>query len=260
MNENFLAWQFGPFWIYCRLFFILKFVVTPSAYSFFTQNVGSFGWRKSLILLSGIMLGVVLLIILATVVFAYSREQGNFSPSENSWKDIHQTLCASEESLGQTGDTSCGFSETEKLQKYNSAPVNQVVWQTSSVAPLPQKQVKSSTTGASVASSQAVKGTLKLDKLAKAVSVAETGGCLKGSALSVKNCFGIMEWDARGRRFLKTFKSHQASFTEFKRIWGTYYKKFPNQALANIWVNGDPKLTTEGSRQWLLTVIQIYQS
>jgi len=97
-----------------------------------------------------------------------------------------------------------------------------------------------------------------LDKLARSVSVAETSGCTKGSALSVKNCFGIMVFDKNGNRSLKRFNSHADSFKEFKRIWSTHYKAFPNQELANKWVNGNFKATTQGSIEWLSTVIQKY--
>lgn len=99
---------------------------------------------------------------------------------------------------------------------------------------------------------------LDLDKLARSVSIAETSGCTKGSALSVKNCFGIMQFDKKGNRSLKRFNTHQDSFKEFKRIWSMHYKEFPDQKLANKWVNGNFGATTKGSIEWLSTVIQQY--
>lgn len=100
--------------------------------------------------------------------------------------------------------------------------------------------------------------TLDLDKLAMAVSHAETGGCKTGMALSKNNCFGIMQWSKTGVRSGKAFATHQDSFDEFKKIWSTHYKAFPDQSLADRWVNGGKGGTTDESRLWLGIVKKYY--
>ena len=79
---------------------------------------------------------------------------------------------------------------------------------------------------------------LDLDKLAIAVSIAETSGCTKGSGISKNNCFGIMKW-VNGKRYLKSYKTKEESFEDFKRIWtnpkGWYKGRFPNEFLADKW-------------------------
>lgn len=93
---------------------------------------------------------------------------------------------------------------------------------------------------------------LDLDKLAQAVAVAETSGCTDGTAVKRNNCFGIMRFwiDANGKRQRepKYYKSHEESYADFKRIWSTYYKRFPDLALAKKWTGGDSPET------WLCNV------
>lgn len=90
-----------------------------------------------------------------------------------------------------------------------------------------------------------------LDKLAQAVSVAETSGCKDGTAQKRMNCFGIMTWKT-GTRQPKYYASHAESFQDFKRIWSKYYKKFPDLALAHKWTGSDSPET------WLANVCHIY--
>jgi hypothetical protein len=90
-----------------------------------------------------------------------------------------------------------------------------------------------------------------LDKLAYAVAMAETGNCTKGSAISNKNCFGIMEWP-NGKRQLKTYKDIKDSFKEFKEIWKDHYKTFPDYEMAKLWTGNDRPDT------WLKAVTQYY--
>lgn len=95
-------------------------------------------------------------------------------------------------------------------------------------------------------------GSLDLDKLAFAVSMAETGGCKDGTAKKRNNCFGIMQWSKAGVRSPKYFKTQADSFVEFKRIWSKHYKIFPNKALATKWTGNDNPVT------WLKNVTHYY--
>lgn len=93
-----------------------------------------------------------------------------------------------------------------------------------------------------------------LDKLAHAVAFAETGHCTDGTAIKRNNCFGIMSWDKNGNRYPRYFKSHEESFTEFKRIWVKYYGRFPDKKLADKWTGKDKP------DSWLQNVTTYYNS
>lgn len=94
---------------------------------------------------------------------------------------------------------------------------------------------------------------LDLDKLARAVEKAETGGCVTGSA-RFNNCFGVMVWDSKGNRSLKKYENKQASRDDFKAIWSKNYGGFPNEKMAHRWTGGDKHLT------WLAIVKSVYYS
>jgi len=94
---------------------------------------------------------------------------------------------------------------------------------------------------------------LNLDALAYAVAVAETGNCTKGHGKTKKNCFGIMSW-YNGTRYAKTYSSKQESYDDFKRIWTTYYKRFPDYNLAHKWTGGDR------TASWLSNVRSVYKT
>lgn len=74
-----------------------------------------------------------------------------------------------------------------------------------------------------------------LDRLAYAVSVAETGNCTTGAWASRRNnCFGIMS-RPNGVRTLRSYPTTEASFDHFKDIWSRLYGSYPNMALAEKW-------------------------
>lgn len=86
----------------------------------------------------------------------------------------------------------------------------------------------------------AFQGKVDMDKLAKAVAIAETGGCKDGTAVKRKNCHGIMTWDKNGVRSPRYFKSHAESYAAFKDIWSRKYGgRFPTYADAKLWTGGD---------------------
>lgn len=93
-----------------------------------------------------------------------------------------------------------------------------------------------------------------LDKLAKAVALHETGDCTaKLGAATVNNCFGIMAW-SNGQRYFKRYKTKEDSYADFKRIWSSYYQKFPDLKLAKRYSGNDRPY------QWLANVKHFYAS
>lgn len=77
-------------------------------------------------------------------------------------------------------------------------------------------------------------GGVDLNRLARAVAVAETSGCSRGTGITHLNCFGIRENGA----FVK-FDSHAASFESFKWNWTKSYGGFPTIEDARKWTGSD---------------------
>lgn len=103
-----------------------------------------------------------------------------------------------------------------------------------------------------------VKSGVNLDKLAHAVSVAETSGCKKGYALSHNNCFGIKKGNTypcktkKGSRMCN-FSSQAESFIAFKVIWSKVYGGgFPTRAQAAKWTGN------QTPSNWLANVSRHY--
>lgn len=94
-----------------------------------------------------------------------------------------------------------------------------------------------------------------LDKLARAVAVAETSGCSDGTAVSRNNCHGIMCWPKTGREPC-WFKSHGESFAAFKKVWTKktlpYGGRVPDIELARVYTGNDNPDT------WLCNVHRSY--
>ena len=87
-----------------------------------------------------------------------------------------------------------------------------------------------------------------LDKLSRAVAVAETGNCTAGVGKSKNNCHGI-----RGKKGFLVFKSPAASHAHFKAMWlRVYGDRFPTPADAKTYVG------TSGAAGWLKTVTAVY--
>lgn len=96
---------------------------------------------------------------------------------------------------------------------------------------------------------------LDLDRLAKAVATHETKDCgLNYGASAVNNCFGIRQCSGGHCHGFKKYASTADSYGDFKRIWSTYYKKYPTMKEANKWTGRDR------AKEWLITVNQIYFS
>lgn len=95
---------------------------------------------------------------------------------------------------------------------------------------------------------------LDLDKLSHAVAFAETGHCKDGTAIKRNNCFGIMQWDKKGNRSPRYFKTQEEGFEAFKLIWKKSYKKFPDINLAIKWTGNDSPKT------WLKNVTTYYNT
>lgn len=94
----------------------------------------------------------------------------------------------------------------------------------------------------------------KLNRIAYAVAVSETGNCTKGSGVSKNNCFGIMGWKD-GKRFLRKYETKEASFYAFKKIWEEKYGgEIPNEKTAWKWVCGANAKTCPEAEIWLKNV------
>ena len=92
------------------------------------------------------------------------------------------------------------------------------------------------------------------DRLCKAISYAETGGCKDGTARGRNNCHGIMTWDKNGVRSPRYFKSHAESHAACVALWKRSYVEYPDYNLAKKWTGAD------NTANWLATVNQKYKS
>ncbi len=94
-----------------------------------------------------------------------------------------------------------------------------------------------------------------LDKLSRAVAVAETSGCSDGTARGRNNCHGIMCWP-NGKRTPCYYASHSASHAAFKKLWAKptmpYRGRFPDIDLAVTYTGADNSAT------WLCNVYRSY--
>ncbi len=89
---------------------------------------------------------------------------------------------------------------------------------------------------------------VNMDALAKAVAVAETGGCKTGTAIKYHNCVGIR----RQGHFVK-YATHKDSLEDFKVTWNKYYGGIPTMEQAKVYTNNDkPHI-------WLNIVLDKYQ-
>jgi hypothetical protein len=99
---------------------------------------------------------------------------------------------------------------------------------------------------------------IDIDKLAYAVSMAETHNCTKGYGLSVNNCFGIKNGSiAPCENQLKDrtciYEKPEESYIAFKKIWTKGYGgRFPTIEDANAWVG------KSGRYKWLENVSYYY--
>lgn len=97
---------------------------------------------------------------------------------------------------------------------------------------------------------------LNYEKLAYAISCAETACGKDGTAKSRNNCCGIMRFwvDDKGvrQRAPKTFEAYEDSLIEAAALWKRSYGIFPTPDLANKWTGGD------NPTGWLATVTRVY--
>lgn len=87
-----------------------------------------------------------------------------------------------------------------------------------------------------------------LDKLARAVAMAETGNCTKGYGKTHNNCHWIKSWNTypcpwtpKGK--MCKFKNTEESFTAFRVIWSKWYKTLPTHNQAVRWTWADSSVT-----------------
>ena len=96
-----------------------------------------------------------------------------------------------------------------------------------------------------------------INKLAYAIAMAETHNCEKWYWLSYNNCFGIKNWNTAPcpkiwKSNMCIYDTPEQSYEAFKKIWGTWYKSYPNWTLANRWTWWDRVQT------WLNSVSYYY--
>jgi hypothetical protein len=131
--------------------------------------------------------------------------------------------------------------DTERREKQNNGLGWRMEWST--LRPVP------------VAKGSVSQASVDLDKLSKAVAVAETSGCTDGTARGRNNCHGIMCWPKTGRTPCY-FASKAASHAEFKRVWVKpslpYHGRMPDINLAHIYTGNDHPDT------WLCNVHRSY--
>lgn len=89
-----------------------------------------------------------------------------------------------------------------------------------------------------------VKNDFDIDRLAYAVAMAETWNCKYWYGKTHNNCFWIKHWNTapcpwvpKGK--MCKFKSKEASYEAFKKIWEKWYKKYPDRQLASRWTWAD---------------------
>jgi len=83
-----------------------------------------------------------------------------------------------------------------------------------------------------------------LDKLAKAVAMAETGNCTKGYGKTYSNCFWIKSGKTApcpkvGKNKMCIYEKPEDSYEAFKVIWAKWYKWHPNLVSAQRWTGHD---------------------
>ena len=89
-------------------------------------------------------------------------------------------------------------------------------------------------------------------KLVRAIGLHETKGCTIGSGATHNNPGGVMTWH-RGFREFKYYNSCDEGYNDMARIWSTYYKAFPNLALAKKYSGNDRP------DAWLSNVTHFYK-
>ena len=92
-------------------------------------------------------------------------------------------------------------------------------------------------------SKRVVSKEVDLDKLARAVAMAETGGCTKGTGLSKNNCHWIKSGNTYKCKSPKGtmchFDTKEESYIAFKVIWARWYKTLPTIKQATVWTGAD---------------------
>lgn len=96
-----------------------------------------------------------------------------------------------------------------------------------------------------------------LDKLARAVAMAETGNCTKWYGKTYNNCFGIKSGRTApcpkvGRNRMCIYEKPEDSYIAFKKIWSKWYAWKPNLKMAQRWTWHDNAV------RWLYNVNHHY--
>ena len=96
-----------------------------------------------------------------------------------------------------------------------------------------------------------------IDRLARAVAMAETGNCTKGYGKEYRNCFWIRNWNTApcpkiGKNRMCIYEKPEDSYIAFKKIWSKWYAWKPNLKMAQRWTGHDNAV------RWLSHVNHFY--
>lgn len=83
-----------------------------------------------------------------------------------------------------------------------------------------------------------------INRLARAVAMAETHNCTKGYGKTYNNCFWIKNGNTApcpkiGKNKMCIYEKPEDSYEAFKKIWGKWYKTMPNLKKAEQWTGKD---------------------
>lgn len=126
---------------------------------------------------------------------------------------------------------------TEKMEAERIAQERAKVVKTTKVTPKVEKpQIKPKEVKIDIS--------FDLDKLAKAVAMAETGNCTKGYGKTYSNCFWIKSGKTApcpkvGKNKMCIYEKPEDSYEAFKVIWAKWYKWHPNLVSAQRWTGHD---------------------
>lgn len=194
--------------------------------------------------------GFLLAVLIVTSVALMARASGAGPSKED--LERRDKIEENQKVLAKTRQAAKEFNaaklENERLVKELNANGWNVDWQSLDLVAVPKPEKKKASKPQASASVD-----VDLDKLAKAVAQHETGGCKLGSGKTHNNCFGIMTW-ASGKRAFKRYASKEDSYADFKRIWSTHYKRYPDIALAKKYSGNDRP------HQWLANVNHFYET
>jgi len=188
---------------------------------------------------AGIIIGLTITIV-ASSSFSLEAYESDYNEKVTMLKKAQLELCISERSLA--------IAKLEDYltnqNKYSQADLDRITKKSKVTCGNEEAKTVVTETKTVVVEEKA----LDMQKLAYAVAMAETNDCTKESGITKNNCFGIMEWDENGKRYIKYHNSKEESYADFIDIWSRLYKVYPTIAEAKRWTGDD------NAKTWLKNV------